>query len=918
LKQLLEFLGVRQREAVTVLLMTSYFFLAMTCTSIIKSLQSSLYLAKLGFDWRLPLLYVGIAALSGPVVLAYRFLTRSGKRLRLGLATLAFFLISLFFFYILVRSGDPWIYPLFYTWGGVFTVLLPIQGWVTCYDLYGTREAKRLFAIMGGGGILGGAFGGFYTAGLAQDQGNEILLLHTCVFLALSVVLLSVVQTRNKSTLVAASRTYDRFEQKQDGAFKSLRQILRSKHLRYLATVVFITGVSTTLIDLLYKWSLANRYVGSERDIAQFFGSLLGAMFIFSAPLQLFGTGRLIRRFGVGVGLLILPICLMLGSIGTGIIAAFWTVVLLKAIDGGLRNSLDRTSIELLYIPLVGPVMASVKSFVDLGVFRAGDAFGATLFLLMAFSVATPIRPTAFLIFLGTIVWTLLAWKLGKEYVQTLRSSLERRTLASSRASFHLEEAVAERTLTNALESQTPSNVLFALEQLLAKETSNGQRQWADFPTSLEDLSQSQITALYPTDHPPWLEKVKRLVDHSDPEIAATAMHLATRFDPKLYIRQMKAELRSPSPPPEKYLIYLDRYGRRVASYLTPQRIVEWQQQIEQKRAVLLARLMAKTSSPSYLPILDEWLNHPDPVRINASIRAIGDFRSEQHIERLIKFLDEPRTRRAARNALGSYGDSIVPMLQSLLKDPSVSLSVKREIPLILRSINAPQAREALVAALYLPDTMVAFRALKGLNKIRAEVGLNYPEESFLPAVQIWVKQYYELLHLSIYLEAHGGLACRLLGKAVEERIAWKVEKIFRALGLFIPQGDAYISYLGYTSDQARLRENAIELIDVHIKGELRKTLLPVFSADNRKEVAAKGRVIFNLPIEPHILIADVVHEGDPWLKCCIIAAAATHDFEDLKEMVRRAQTDPNPLVRETAVWALQVWGNEKSREYRC
>lgn len=918
MKHLLELLGIRQREAVTVFLMTSYFFLAMTCTSIIKSLQSSLYLGKLGFDWRLPLLYIGIAALSGPVVLAYRFLTRSGKRFLLGLATLTFFLISLTFFYILVSFGHSWVYPLFYTWGGVFTVLLPIQGWVTSYDLYGTREAKRLFAIMGGGGILGGAFGGFYTAALAQEAGNEVLLLHTCVFLALSAVLLLVVQKRNRKILVTAHNAYDRWEQKQEGALKNLRQILKSKHLRYLAALVFVAGGSTTLIDLLYKWSLANRYVGSERDIAQFFGSLLGAMFVFSAPLQLFGTGRLIRRFGVGVGLLVLPVSLMLGSIGTGIIAAFWIVILLKVIDGGLRNSLDRTSVELLYIPLVGPVMPSVKSFIDLGVFRAGDAVGATLFLVLAFSITTPVRPISLLILLGTIVWMVIAWRLGKEYVRTLRSSLERRTVGSSQASFHLEEAVAERTLTDALESPSSSKVLFALEQLLAKETSNGQRRWTDLPTSMEDLSQSQITTLYETERPPWLNKVINLLDHENPEVAATAMHLVTRFEPKPHIRRMKAELKGFSPPPERYLIYLDRYGRRVSSYFTPQRILDWQHKIEQSQAVLLARLMAKTSDRAYLPILEQWLSHPDPARVNASIRAMGRFRNEQYLDRLIKFLEEPRTRRAARNALAQYGDRIVPMLSSLLKDALISLSIKREIPLILQSINSPRSRAALVAALYLPDTMVAFRALKGLNKIRAEAGLTYPEESFLPAVQIWVKQYYELLHLSIYLESHGGLACRLLGKAVEERIAWKVEKIFRALGLFIPQGDAYISYLGYTSDQALLRENAIELIDIHIKGELRKTLLPVFSADNRNEVAAKGQAIFNLPTEPHILIADMVHQGDPWLKCCIIAATATHNFDDLKEMVRRAQSDLNPLVRETAEWALQVWGSEKSKDYQC
>jgi hypothetical protein len=174
--------------------------------------------------------------------------------------------------------------------------------------------------------------------------------------------------------------------------------------------------------------------------------------------------------------------------------------------------------------------------------------------------------------------------------------------------------------------------------------------------------------------------------------------------------------------------------------------------------------------------------------------------------------------------------------------------------------------------------------------------------------LQIWARDYYGLLNLDLVLRSQSSPASRLLQKTLKERINSSVEKIFRGLDLFLPHGDAYFSYLGFISSQNELKESAIELIDSRIKGELRQTLLPIFSEVHPFDVVRKGREIFRLPADLESVLAEAFFQADPWLKCCTIGAVAAERMTGLKDKVRQACDDINPLVRETAQWALRSW----------
>ncbi len=910
--KVLELLRIRREELPLASLVTAYFFLAMASVSLVKSVQNAFYLGRVGFDWRLPLLYVVLAAISGLGVLLYRHLAQRHSRVAITGATLVVLIASLGGFVFLFQSGSPWVYTAFYLWGGIFSVLVPTQGWMLAYQLYATRRAKRIFGILGTGGILGGASGGYYAAWVASSElAAQQLLAHVAVILAMMVVLI-VASSRMGLSEAQGARLEQNGDSPPEGIRSSLRFIRQSPYLSYLAGIILVSAAVTTVVDLLYKNALEDRFAGSPGEITQFFGGLLGTIFLFSALFQLLGTNRVIRRLGIGAGLLALPLALLGANVLVIVVGAFWTVVGMKIADGCLRSSLHRTSVELLYVPITDGRTLTVKGILDLAVFRLGDGLGAAVFLGLAALPGSSLHWVAAGTLLLTLAWGALSWLIGGEYVQVLRRSLEVRPTRSARRALEFPERVAERTLLDALGSDRPAKVRFALRQLMEHAIRPEDIRFQEDFSDGSELSQSDevvmphFAATRRAPLPPWIDAVTPLLEHDDPDVAATALQLLMLLRPEEYQPRLERQCSGRGIPDQLCLHYLERFGAEMGAELSTKTMLRWALQANAEQAPILARLMGKLGRREFLAPLLDWARDDDRETARCALRALGRYRDPSHLNLLLDALEPLWSRPAAREALVAYGPSIVPKLAEILLKGD-NLEVRREIPKVLSELRSEASVEALMSALCL-DPIISYRALKGLNKMRANWGLPFGERSFSPALQTWVREYYELLNLDILLEDGGGRARRLVRKAVRERLDRCTEKIFRGLELFLPPGDAYFSYLGFTGEAPGLKENAIELIDLRIRGELRETILPIVTGYNQREVVESGRELYQLPSDLDRVLSDVLFLADPWLKCCIIAAVRAEGKESLRPRVLQAGEDVNPLVRETAQWALETW----------
>jgi AAA family ATP:ADP antiporter len=111
---------------------------------------------------------------------------------------------------------------------------------------------------------------------------------------------------------------------------------------------------------------------------------------------QLLLTTRFLRRFGIGTALFVLPVTVLLGSTGLVILGTLGAAVALKGCDQVLRYSLDKSTTELLYLPLAVRIKLQVKWFIDTVIWRLGDGLAGLTVLIFATTLHTPcwiVRP---------------------------------------------------------------------------------------------------------------------------------------------------------------------------------------------------------------------------------------------------------------------------------------------------------------------------------------------------------------------------------------------------------------------------------------------------------------------------------------------------------------------------------------------
>ena len=83
-----------------------------------------------------------------------------------------------------------WLFPVFYIWVKVFGVLAPTQIWTLANYVLTTREAKRVFGMVGGGAITGWIFAGYFSKVIVKTFGTESLLLGMVLFLLICTALI--------------------------------------------------------------------------------------------------------------------------------------------------------------------------------------------------------------------------------------------------------------------------------------------------------------------------------------------------------------------------------------------------------------------------------------------------------------------------------------------------------------------------------------------------------------------------------------------------------------------------------------------------------------------------------------------------------------------------------------------------------
>ncbi|MBZ5555890.1 MAG: HEAT repeat domain-containing protein [Acidobacteriia bacterium] len=854
-------LQIREGESTRALLLFTYLFLVVTSYVVTKSTRDALFLEQYSAA-SLPYADIASSLSVGAVMAVYLRLGRRAGPRTLMVGSLVVFSVTSFVFWGLTgssRSAEPfWMLPVLYVWASVYGVLLPAQVWMLANHVLTTREAKRLYGIIGSGAIMGWIVGGMMTKAVAARLGTANLLLMTGIALALCPLLVTFIWRERGD----AERRGDRVSTADDAARRlpgpgGLRQsfavVWRSPHLRAIAGVICLSSLVTTVAAWQFR-AIAKSAIPETDALAAFFGTFNVYAGLLSLATQLFLTSRVLRRFGLGVALLVVPLALTAGSFAVLIWASIGSAVLLKGSDQVLRYSIDRSTVELLYLPVPEDQTRHAKAFIDTVVWRIGDCLGAICVLagVVLLGLSAPQISIVTIVLLGG--WIAAAATARRQYVNSLRTSLFEHRVDAERLSQVIDRSTSD-VLTTALRSDDPSDILYALNLLKDREAPLSQtliQRLLDHPSA--DIRREAIALLTAANDATVVPQAERLLEKDpDPSVRAEALiYLArmTETDPLARLERLEdvggASISS------AMAIFLARPGPTqkldMVRLLIDGALTRDGAEGEFAR-VEAARLLATlTSSPGgFDDQLLALVNDPVPAVARQAIRAAGVTRPAGNVSMIpaiVARLGESELTAEATIALAAFGDAAVPDLARVLHDAHAPAGVRRHAPDVLLRIATVAAEHALVEVMLDADPAVRLRVVSALNKLRQ---LN-PErrlegdlvETVLAAEILGHYRSYQILGTFDPSGASDEAALVRL----RDTMTQEVERIFRLMKLLLPGPDLHSAYEGLRSSAPDIRANAVEYLEHALPPRMRELLMPLLdnevSVDERIAIAER------------------------------------------------------------------------------
>jgi ATP:ADP antiporter, AAA family len=736
-------------------------------------------------------------------------------------------------FWALSRSGEPfWMLPALYVWASVSGVLLPAQVWTLANSVVTTREAKRLFGVVGSGAISGWIAGGLITRAAATRFGTENLLLMTATTLALCPVLVAMIwrERRMDPSPIAGDRRDAR------GLLESFRVVRRFPHLRAIAALIGLSSLVTTLVAWQFR-AIASSSIPRTDELAAFFGTFNIYAGALSLAAQLFLASRILRRFGLGIALLIVPLALAIGSLGVLIAGALWSVVLLKGVDQVLRYSIDRSTVEMLYLPVPARQMRDAKAVIDTVVWRGGDWVGSLIVLAgvaMLHLTASQLSIVS-LVLLGG--WIAAAVSAKRHYVQNLRDSIYEHRIDAERLSAQVTERSTAEVVADALGAANPAEIIYALTLLDDRDTRIPQQAVRSLlDHQAPDVRRKAISLLSLAEDDAIFSQVEHLMEHD--------RDLGVRTEALLYLTRLSHV------DPLARLTELDQvHGSSVtaaiAHFLARPGPA---QNIDAARLLLDAALSnegpdgreARLEAARMIGLLpdcfDDQLDRlladlaPDVVRL--AIRAVASLGKARSAPLVVRYLTDPELSAEASEAMATLGDGAVPALQETLADEGTPAQLRQAIPEVLRRVGTPAAEHVLVEHVLDPDPVLRLHAISALNKLRQQ----HPErrlereliETVLAAEILGHYRSYQLFgRLSV-----AALVTEESIHAVRASMGRELERIFRLIKLLSPEHDLHSAYVGLQSGNAVVHANAIEFLEHALPAQLRILLLPLIDSE--------------------------------------------------------------------------------------
>src|SRR5262249_33435401 len=153
-----------------------------------------------------------------------------------------------------------------------------------------------------------------------------------------------------------------------------------------------------------------------KRAIGSFYSNFYASVNIVSLLLQLFVVSRIVKRYGVPIAVLVLPL-VSLGAYGVIALAPFLRAVFAAKVgENSTDYSLNNTVRNMLFLPCTTEQKYSAKQAIDSFFVRLGDVGAAAVVFVGTTWLSLSTSAFAIVNSLFVLIWLVLAWRIGHEY----------------------------------------------------------------------------------------------------------------------------------------------------------------------------------------------------------------------------------------------------------------------------------------------------------------------------------------------------------------------------------------------------------------------------------------------------------------------------------------------------------------------
>ena len=908
---------VRREEATTAASMFAYSFLAMTAYNTIKPLTRSKFIEHLGAD-NLPYVLLAAGFIIAILMAGYSWLIARLPR-RWGLPIVQFGLsAALFAFWSLFQTNAVWVTIAFFIFGLILAVLLISQFWTLANVIYDARQAKRLFGFIGGGAPLGG-IAGSALASYAKQIGSVNLILPSATLMAVCAVLVVTIIRRERIDAGPAGAVQDEKGVSATEAFDLLR---KSKHLQIIALVIGFAAVGAAIIEQQLNMAAAAAKGATATDSITAFLAQVGLWTSsIGFVIQVWLTSKIHRYLGIGFALMILPVSL--GTTGTIILlnGALWAPGLARVLDQSLRYTVDKTTREILFLPLPADIKLKAKSFVDVTVDRGAKAVGALVLLVLVkpWGLHLDWQRLSYASLAVTALWVVMALRARKGYLTAFRQSIDRRDVEANEVRLSGADLSTIETLVQELSQPDPARVVYAIDMLESLDKRNLVTPLLLYHESPEVRRRAlrAIGSVRSDIARHWLPQVRRMLGDADAAVRAAAIvaigHISNEdaatlsrpllSDPDPRIRVTAAVALAASAKPsdveaaETALLELAADSRESARGA--------------RRDV--AAGIRHIQEPRFRRLLIPLLYDPAPEVADEAMESVKGAGTSDFVfvPTLVSLLRNRQLKARAREVLVSYGEPVIDVLAHFMRDQEEDVWVRRHIPVTLAHIVSQKSVDVLVAALQEPDGFLRYKAISALERLRrTDTPLAFPREPIEAATLQDGRRYFNYLSLHANLFSAERLSRgTLLAKTLEQKMDRTKDRIYRLLALIYPWKDIAAAQWTLRYGDPRSRASASEYLDNILTGQLRRRIMPILEDLPADEKVRRGNVLIKTrPRDQEETLLQLINDDDQVVAACAIDVVRQQKMWSLGDDVEHvlAHRDVRDwYVFEAASWAL-------------